>query len=137
MESSGRNWSEAVEDLVHKGDIEKAIIILESVVSKLGKEATDVSSSPELAPTLLDLSRLYSMKADEVHRVLSKGSEFLPLLFLIDSLFFSHSFPHTTDEIWEMGEIGITCMFLVEIEWFFFFLAYLFIVSFIYDFTEI
>lgn len=99
MESSGKNWTEAVEDLVKEGDIEKAICVLESLISKLEKEARNVSSSSELVTALLDLSKLYStqglsLKSDEARlRAFqikyefqeqgdpSKGSEFLPLLF--------------------------------------------------------
>nr|GMD71373.1 R3H and coiled-coil domain-containing protein 1 isoform X1 [Ipomoea batatas] len=60
------NWTEAVEDLVHDGQVEKAISLLETVVSKL---ETD-SKLGQLSAALLDLSKLYanqglSIKADE------------------------------------------------------------------------
>lgn len=72
MESFGNNWNwtETVEDLVQEGDIEKAITLLESLISKLEKEARNGSSSSELVTALLDLSKQYatqgfSFKADE------------------------------------------------------------------------
>lgn len=60
------NWTEAVEDLVDDGQFDKAISLLETVVSKL---ETD-SKSDQLSAALLDLSKLYatqglSIKADE------------------------------------------------------------------------
>ncbi|KAI0494485.1 hypothetical protein KFK09_024623 [Dendrobium nobile] len=68
------DWSEAVEDLVDKGDVDGAISLLESVVSKL--ESLSVSSSEsevqlQIATALGDLSDLHSskglsLKADEV-----------------------------------------------------------------------
>ncbi|KAL0908341.1 hypothetical protein M5K25_022830 [Dendrobium thyrsiflorum] len=67
-------WSEAVEDLVDKGDVDGAISLLESVVSKLENLSV---SSPEsgvqlqIATALGDLADLHSskglsLKADEV-----------------------------------------------------------------------
>nr|GMD61614.1 R3H and coiled-coil domain-containing protein 1 isoform X1 [Ipomoea batatas] len=60
------NWTEALEDLVHDGEVEKAISLLETVVSKL---ETDFKLG-QLSAALLDLSKLYanqglSIKADE------------------------------------------------------------------------
>uniref|UniRef100_A0A5B6YSI6 Coiled-coil domain-containing protein R3HCC1L n=1 Tax=Davidia involucrata TaxID=16924 RepID=A0A5B6YSI6_DAVIN len=63
------NWTESVEDLVHGGDVDKAISLLESVVSKL--ESFNLSHSDlQLSSALFDLSKLYnskgfSLKADE------------------------------------------------------------------------
>ncbi|XP_027177894.1 uncharacterized protein LOC113778084 isoform X2 [Coffea eugenioides] len=65
MESdcSNGNWTEEVEDLVHGGQIDKAISVLETVMSKLEKKPQKgSSSSSELAAALLDLSKLYSSK---------------------------------------------------------------------------
>jgi hypothetical protein len=53
------NWSEAVEDLVHSGDTDGAISLLETHVSNL---QTLNSSSPALASALTDLATLYSSK---------------------------------------------------------------------------
>ncbi|KAL3518632.1 hypothetical protein ACH5RR_021221 [Cinchona calisaya] len=65
-ECSIGNWTEEVEDLVHEGEIDKAISVLETVVSKLEKKtqkgSSSSSSSSELAIALLDLSKLYSSK---------------------------------------------------------------------------
>uniref|UniRef100_A0A5B6YSQ9 Putative coiled-coil domain-containing protein R3HCC1L isoform X2 n=1 Tax=Davidia involucrata TaxID=16924 RepID=A0A5B6YSQ9_DAVIN len=63
------NWTESVEDLVHGGDVDKAISLLESVVSKL--ESFNLSHSDlQLSSALFDLSKLYnskgfSLKADD------------------------------------------------------------------------
>ncbi|CAH9133121.1 unnamed protein product [Cuscuta epithymum] len=60
------NWTEAVEDLVNGGELEKAVNLLETIVSKL-----EIDSKPnELSAALLDLTKLYasqglSLKADE------------------------------------------------------------------------
>lgn len=53
------NWSEAVEDLVHSGDTDGAISLLETHVSNL---QTLNLSSPALASALTDLATLYSSK---------------------------------------------------------------------------
>ncbi|XP_020552293.1 coiled-coil domain-containing protein R3HCC1L isoform X4 [Sesamum indicum] len=87
MESSGgaskRNWTEAVEDLLHDGEVEQAISLLESTVSNLenelekeeleNKNGGEFSSSTadQLSTALQDLSKLYSAKgyslrADEI-----------------------------------------------------------------------
>lgn len=99
MESEGNNWNwtEVVEDLVHEGDTEKAISVLEEVISKLENQNENGSSSSQLATALFDLSKLYStqgvsLKADETRNrafqinqesqrqeFCSKGSEFLTL----------------------------------------------------------
>ncbi|KAG9444428.1 hypothetical protein H6P81_015768 [Aristolochia fimbriata] len=71
-EAKSENWSEEVEELVANGDVERAISLLESVISKL--EATP-NSSPldlQLSCALADLAHLYqsqgfSIKADELH----------------------------------------------------------------------
>ncbi|CAD5185493.1 unnamed protein product [Musa acuminata subsp. malaccensis] len=69
----GDGWSEAVEDLVDRGDVEGAISVLESVVSRL--QTLDGPPSPSgdlrLAAALGDLadlhsSRGFSLKADEL-----------------------------------------------------------------------
>ncbi|CAL9099867.1 unnamed protein product [Musa textilis] len=69
----GDGWSEAVEDLVDRGDVEGAISVLESVVSRL--QTLDGPPSPSgdlrLASALGDLadlhsSRGFSLKADEL-----------------------------------------------------------------------
>ncbi|XP_022898883.1 coiled-coil domain-containing protein R3HCC1L isoform X2 [Olea europaea var. sylvestris] len=73
MESSSGatdyNWSETVEDLVHGGEIDKAISFLESKVSslekeKLNNEDTNLSSlkDDQLSTVFLELSKLYSTK---------------------------------------------------------------------------
>ncbi|XAR59632.1 hypothetical protein NMG60_11015539 [Bertholletia excelsa] len=64
------NWSESVEDLVHEGDIDKAISLLESVVSKLETLSSSHSDCVQLSSALFDLSKLYfskglSLKADQ------------------------------------------------------------------------
>ncbi|XP_027082780.1 uncharacterized protein [Coffea arabica] len=70
-ECSNGNWTEEVEDLVHGGEIDRAISVLETVMSKLEKKPQKgFSFSSELAAALLDLSKLYtskglSLKADE------------------------------------------------------------------------
>ncbi|KAL3530311.1 hypothetical protein ACH5RR_009633 [Cinchona calisaya] len=63
-EFSNGNWTEEVEDLVQGGEIDKAISVLETVISKLQKtpQKGSSSSSSELATALLDLSKLYSSK---------------------------------------------------------------------------
>ncbi|XP_020572813.1 coiled-coil domain-containing protein R3HCC1L [Phalaenopsis equestris] len=82
-------WSEAVEDLVDKGDVDRAIFLLESVVLKL--ESLTVSSPEpgvqlQLATALSDLADLQSskdlsIKADKIrsrallHRVNAHHSE--------------------------------------------------------------
>ncbi|XP_042476759.1 uncharacterized protein LOC122058235 [Macadamia integrifolia] len=65
------NWSVAVEDLVDGGDVEGAVSLLESVISKLEPGATSSPSNLELATALGDLANLYSsrgfsLKADEL-----------------------------------------------------------------------
>ncbi|CAK9184671.1 unnamed protein product [Ilex paraguariensis] len=70
MEGEENNWSETVEDLVHEGDIDKAISLLESLVSKL--ETATNSSQLLLSSALFDLAKLYSsqgfsLKADDTH----------------------------------------------------------------------
>ncbi|CAI9781386.1 unnamed protein product [Fraxinus pennsylvanica] len=73
MESSSGatdcNWSEAVEDLVHGGEIDKAISFLESTLSSLEKEKlnNDEKNSSslkddQLSTVFLELSKLYSTK---------------------------------------------------------------------------
>ncbi|KAK4408398.1 hypothetical protein Sango_0420800 [Sesamum angolense] len=78
MESSGgaskRNWTEAVEDLLHDGEVDQAISLLESTVSnlenELGKEelenknggGSSSSIADQLSTALQDLSKLYSAK---------------------------------------------------------------------------
>ncbi|KAL0287904.1 UNVERIFIED_CONTAM: hypothetical protein Sradi_7114700, partial [Sesamum radiatum] len=78
MESSGgaskRNWTEAVEDLLHDGEVDQAISLLESTVSnlenELGKEELEnknggkssSSTADQLSTALYDLSKLYSAK---------------------------------------------------------------------------
>ncbi|XP_042434154.1 R3H and coiled-coil domain-containing protein 1-like [Zingiber officinale] len=70
--SGGDGWSEAVEDLVERGDIEGAISVLESVVSRLqSEEPSSPSGDLRLATALEDLaeihsSRGFSLKADEI-----------------------------------------------------------------------
>ncbi|XP_054811090.1 uncharacterized protein LOC129312477 [Prosopis cineraria] len=57
------NWSEAVEDLVAKGDTESAISLLESLLPNL--ETLSSSQQPsqlQLASLLTDLAKLYSSK---------------------------------------------------------------------------
>ncbi|XP_043722676.1 R3H and coiled-coil domain-containing protein 1 [Telopea speciosissima] len=65
------NWSVAVEDLVDGGDVEGAISLLESVISKLESGPSSSPSDLELASALGDLANLYSsrgfsLKADEL-----------------------------------------------------------------------
>ncbi|XP_047316594.1 uncharacterized protein LOC124920202 isoform X2 [Impatiens glandulifera] len=67
MERDETNWSELVEDLVDGGEVEKAISLLESVVSNL---QTDTDCL-QLSSALFDLSKLYSsqgfsLKSDEI-----------------------------------------------------------------------
>ncbi|KAL2536079.1 hypothetical protein Fot_17470 [Forsythia ovata] len=73
MESSSGatdcNWTESVEDLVHGGEIDKAISFLESTISSLEKEKQnddDKNSTSlkddQLSTAFLDLSKLYSTK---------------------------------------------------------------------------
>ncbi|XP_077230783.1 coiled-coil protein [Tasmannia lanceolata] len=70
MEEGEGKWSVAVEDLIDRGDIEGAISLLDSVISKL--ETLDSSSSDlSLACALSDLANLYhskgfSIRADEL-----------------------------------------------------------------------
>ncbi|KAK9280316.1 hypothetical protein L1049_014004 [Liquidambar formosana] len=72
MEGGEETWSEAVEDLVDSGDTDKAISLLESVVSKLQTLNSSSSSSDlKLASALSTLAILYSskgfsLKADEL-----------------------------------------------------------------------
>ncbi|VFQ94116.1 unnamed protein product [Cuscuta campestris] len=74
------NWTEAVEDLVTSFELEKAISLLESVVSKL-----EIDSKPDqLSAALLDLAKLYatqgfSLKADEAFsRAISIKQQSIP-----------------------------------------------------------
>ncbi|KAK4441333.1 Coiled-coil domain-containing protein R3HCC1L [Sesamum alatum] len=88
MESSGgatkRNWTEAVEDLLHDGEVDQAISLLESTVSNLENELekeelenknggkSSSSIADQLSTALQDLSELYSAKgfslrADQTH----------------------------------------------------------------------
>ena len=66
------NWSEAVEDLVAAGEIESAISLLESVISKRDTlNSSESASQLQLASALMDLAKLYSskgfsLKADEL-----------------------------------------------------------------------
>lgn len=76
MESSGgattHNWSEAVEDLVHAGEVDEAISLLESRVSNLESELVkeelqnknvgnpSFSIADQLSTALHELSKLYS-----------------------------------------------------------------------------
>ncbi|RWR83654.1 Growth inhibition and differentiation-related protein 88 like [Cinnamomum micranthum f. kanehirae] len=65
----GENWSSAVEDLVDRGDIDGAISLLESLISKL--KTLEKTSNLPLASALFDLANLYSsrglsLKADEL-----------------------------------------------------------------------
>lgn len=75
MESSGgattRNWTEEVEDLVHGGEVDRAISFLESTVSNLESElekelqdnnggGSSSSIADQLSTALEDLSKLYS-----------------------------------------------------------------------------
>ncbi|XXG62517.1 hypothetical protein AAC387_Pa05g0858 [Persea americana] len=77
----GENWSSAVEDLVDRGDIDEAISLLESLISKL-KTLEETSNLP-LASALFDLANLYSsrglsLKADELRNralVIKLGSQ--------------------------------------------------------------
>ncbi|KAG1369762.1 coiled-coil domain-containing protein R3HCC1L [Cocos nucifera] len=67
---SGDGWSEAVEDLVEQGDVDGAISVLESVVSKLetrSPPSDDIGLASALS-VLADLhsSRGFSLKADEL-----------------------------------------------------------------------
>ncbi|KAL0437074.1 UNVERIFIED_CONTAM: hypothetical protein Sradi_0415300 [Sesamum radiatum] len=94
-ESSGgaskRNWTEAVEDLLHDGEVDQAISLLESTVSnlenELGKEELEnknggkssSSTADQLSTALYDLSKLYSAKgfslrADQHSPVHSKSN---------------------------------------------------------------
>lgn len=84
-----KGWSEAVEDLVDKGDVDGAISLLQSVVSKL--ESLTVSSPEsgvqlQLTTALGDLAYLqssknFSLKAEELcshtllNRVRARDSE--------------------------------------------------------------
>ncbi|XP_059659668.1 uncharacterized protein LOC132306332 isoform X2 [Cornus florida] len=66
MEEESRNWSESVDDLVHRGDVDEAISLLERVVSNSSHSDLQLSSA------LFDLSKLFhskgfSLKADEAH----------------------------------------------------------------------
>ncbi|XP_010931059.1 uncharacterized protein [Elaeis guineensis] len=66
----GDGWSEAVEDLVEQGDVDGAISVLESVVSKL-ETRSPPSDDLRLASALsvladLHSSRSFSLKADEL-----------------------------------------------------------------------
>ncbi|KAJ8639645.1 hypothetical protein MRB53_016339 [Persea americana] len=68
-EEEGENWSSAVEDLVDRGDIDGAISLLESLISKL--KTLEKTSNLPLASALFDLADLYSsrglsLKADEL-----------------------------------------------------------------------
>ncbi|KAF8397981.1 hypothetical protein HHK36_016907 [Tetracentron sinense] len=63
-------WSEAVEELVDRGDIDGAISLLESVISKL-ETPNSSQSDLQLASALGDLANLYSsrgfsLKSDEL-----------------------------------------------------------------------
>lgn len=66
MESSGGttvpNWTEEVEDLVHDGDVDRAISFLESTVSTLENQLKNDENgvADQLATALQDLSKLYS-----------------------------------------------------------------------------
>ncbi|XP_028808300.1 coiled-coil domain-containing protein R3HCC1L [Neltuma alba] len=66
------NWSEAVEDLVAKGDSESAIFFLESLLPNLETlSSSQQSSQLQLASLLTELAKLYSskglsLKADEL-----------------------------------------------------------------------
>ncbi|KAL0460829.1 UNVERIFIED_CONTAM: hypothetical protein Slati_0710100 [Sesamum latifolium] len=78
MESSGgaskRNWTEEVEDLLHDGEVDQAISLLESIVLNLENELekeelenknggeSSSSTADQLSTALLDLSKLYSSK---------------------------------------------------------------------------
>ncbi|XP_057484543.1 uncharacterized protein LOC130770914 isoform X3 [Actinidia eriantha] len=70
MDGEETNWSECVEDLVQEGEIEKAISLLESVVSKFETLNSSQSDHLQLSYALFDLAKLYSskglsLKADE------------------------------------------------------------------------
>lgn len=67
------NWTEAVEDLVHAGEIDQAISILEPIVASLEKEigkhefqnvvgSSSTSKSDQLYAAFQDLYKLYSAK---------------------------------------------------------------------------
>ncbi|KAL3850257.1 hypothetical protein ACJIZ3_012139 [Penstemon smallii] len=69
MERSGGdttdNWTEAVEDLVHGGEIDQATSLLESIASNLEKEfelEKNTKVADKLSTALQDLSKLYSVK---------------------------------------------------------------------------
>ena len=80
-EEEGENWSSAVEDLVDRGDIDGAISLLESLISKL--KTLEKTSNLPLASALFDLADLYSsrglsLKADELRNralVIKLGSQ--------------------------------------------------------------
>lgn len=71
MDGEETNWSESVEDLVHEGDTDKAISLLESIVSNLQTQKNSSQSDLlKLSAALFDLAKLYStkgfsLKADE------------------------------------------------------------------------
>ncbi|KAM7496996.1 hypothetical protein LguiA_021410 [Lonicera macranthoides] len=70
-ESSSTNWSEKVEDLVHGGNLDEAISLLESVISKLESSSNSPQSDLQISSALFDLAQLYSakglsLKSDEI-----------------------------------------------------------------------
>ncbi|XP_052190499.1 uncharacterized protein LOC127800104 isoform X1 [Diospyros lotus] len=70
MEGEEGNWSEVVEDLVNAGEVDKAISLLESVVSKLETLNSSQLDTLQLSCAIFDLAKLYSakgfsLKADE------------------------------------------------------------------------
>ncbi|XP_068663784.1 uncharacterized protein [Aristolochia californica] len=70
-EDKSENWSEEVEELVSNGDVERAISLLESVISKLEAVTNSTPLDLQLSCALADLANLYqsrgfSIKADEL-----------------------------------------------------------------------
>jgi hypothetical protein len=64
LDGKVENWSEHVEDLVGCGDTDGAISYLENLISRLAKERA--SRGRQLAAATSELSKLYTMKSDEL-----------------------------------------------------------------------
>ncbi|KAL7174596.1 hypothetical protein ACSBR2_033774 [Camellia fascicularis] len=62
MEGEEMNWSESVEDLVHGGQVDEAITLLESLISKLETLNSSQLDHLQLSSALFDLAKLYSTK---------------------------------------------------------------------------
>ncbi|KAL6966744.1 hypothetical protein U1Q18_032536 [Sarracenia purpurea var. burkii] len=93
MEGEETNWSEHVEDLVHDGEVEKAISYLESVVSKIETLDSSQFEYLQLSSALFDLANLYSAKGFSL-----KADDARSRALIVREKFYQTPFPPSAKE---------------------------------------